>query len=156
MWYWRFLTEQCSLIGLKKTMLYIKESQNLLIINNKNVNLIFKFWEAWKVDITIKICDAGYHWANWNEQSLNILKVGLHAKMRMIMTCIWWDCKEVIYYELLQKNQVINSWKVDITIKMCNASDLWVNWNGKLLKICQELVSFIRENLKEKFFVFTF
>jgi len=27
------------------------------------------------------------------------------------MLCIWWDCKGIVYYELLPQNQTINSEK---------------------------------------------
>ena len=46
-------------------------------------------------------------WGKQNEPPPTTPKAGLHPKK--VMLCIWWDCKGVIYYELLPENQTINS-----------------------------------------------
>jgi len=48
-------------------------------------------------------------WGKWNEPLLATPKVGLHPKK--IMLCVWWDWKGILYYELLPKNEMINSKK---------------------------------------------
>jgi len=45
----------------------------------------------------------------WNEPSLAIPKADLHPKK--VMLCVWWDWKEILYYELLPNNETINSEK---------------------------------------------
>ena len=45
-------------------------------------------------------------WGKRNEPPPTTPKAGLHPKKVM---CIWWDWKGVLYYELLQDNQTINS-----------------------------------------------
>jgi len=44
-----------------------------------------------------------------NESPLATPKAGLHPKM--VMLCIWWDWKGILYYELLPNNETINSEK---------------------------------------------
>ena len=46
-------------------------------------------------------------WGKRNELPPTTPKAGLHPKK--VMFCIWWDWKEVLYYELLPENQTINS-----------------------------------------------
>ena len=48
-------------------------------------------------------------WGKRNEPSLVTPKAGLHPKK--IMLCVWWDWKEILYYELLPNNETINSEK---------------------------------------------
>ena len=45
-------------------------------------------------------------WGKRNEPPPTPPKARLHPK---VMLCIWWDWKGVLYYELLLKNQTINS-----------------------------------------------
>ena len=44
---------------------------------------------------------------NWNETLPTTSKASLHPKM--VMLCIWWNRKRILYYELLLENQKINS-----------------------------------------------
>ena len=46
-------------------------------------------------------------WGKRNEPPPTTPKAGLHPKK--VMLCIWWDWKEVLYYELLPEDQMINS-----------------------------------------------
>ena len=46
-------------------------------------------------------------WSNRNEPPPTTPKTGLHPKK--MMSCICWDWKGVLYYELLLENQTINS-----------------------------------------------
>lgn len=46
-------------------------------------------------------------WSKRGEAPQTTAKDGLHPKK--VMLCIWWDCKGVVYYELLPPNQTINS-----------------------------------------------
>ena len=55
-----------------------------------------------------------YNNMNWkrlcgkrNELPPTTPKASLHPKK--VMLCLWWDCKGVLYYELLPENQMINS-----------------------------------------------
>ena len=45
-------------------------------------------------------------WGKRNEPPLTIPKAGLHPKK--VMLCICWDCKGVLYYELLLENKMTN------------------------------------------------
>ena len=47
------------------------------------------------------------HGAGPNEPTPSTQKPSLHPKM--VILCIWWDWKGVLYYELLLENQTINS-----------------------------------------------
>ena len=42
-----------------------------------------------------------------NEPPPTTPKAGLHPKK--VMSCMWWDLKGVLYYELLPESQMINS-----------------------------------------------
>ena len=46
-------------------------------------------------------------WLNPGETPIPTPKPGLHPKKAML--CIWWDCRGVIYWELLGSNQTIDS-----------------------------------------------
>ena len=46
-------------------------------------------------------------WGKRNEPPPITPKASFHPKKMML--CIWWDWKEVLYYELLPENQTINS-----------------------------------------------
>ena len=45
-------------------------------------------------------------WGNWSEPPPTTPKASLHPKM--VMLCIWWDWKGVLYAELLPENQTIS------------------------------------------------
>ena len=45
-------------------------------------------------------------WGNWSEPLPTTPKASLHPKM--VMLCIWWDWKGVLYSELLPENQTIS------------------------------------------------
>ena len=47
-------------------------------------------------------------WDKWNEPSPTTSKPSLHPK-KVMMLCIWWNWKGVLYYELLLESQRINS-----------------------------------------------
>ena len=44
-------------------------------------------------------------WGKCNEPLPTIPRAGLHTKK--VMLCIWWDWREVLYYELLLENQTV-------------------------------------------------
>jgi histone-lysine N-methyltransferase SETMAR len=46
-------------------------------------------------------------WGRQGERPLPTPKVELHQKK--VMLCIWWDWKGILYYDLLPRNQTINS-----------------------------------------------
>jgi histone-lysine N-methyltransferase SETMAR len=46
-------------------------------------------------------------WGRQGERPLSTPKAELHQKK--VMLCIWWDWKEILYYNLLPRNQTINS-----------------------------------------------
>jgi histone-lysine N-methyltransferase SETMAR len=46
-------------------------------------------------------------WGRQGERPLLTPKAELHQKK--VMLCIWWDWKEILYYDLLPRNQTINS-----------------------------------------------
>lgn len=46
-------------------------------------------------------------WSNRGEPVQTIAKPGLTAKK--VLLCVWWDCKGIIYYELLPSGQTLNS-----------------------------------------------
>jgi len=56
---------------------------------------------------------------------LTALKAGLHTKK--VMLYIWWNWKDIVYYELLPHNQTINSDKILFPIRPIKGSILW-NW----------------------------
>jgi histone-lysine N-methyltransferase SETMAR len=45
-------------------------------------------------------------WGRQGERPLSTPKAELHQK---VMLCIWWDWKGILYYDLLPRNQTINS-----------------------------------------------
>ena len=67
-------------------------------------------------------------WGKWNEPPPATLKASLHLKKVM---CIWWDWKGVLYYEILQENQMIKS-------KYCSKLD---QLRAALDEKCPELCS---------------
>ena len=48
-------------------------------------------------------------WCQVDEAPQTIAKAGLHPKK--VMLCVWWDCKGIVYYELLPPNETIDSTK---------------------------------------------
>jgi histone-lysine N-methyltransferase SETMAR len=46
-------------------------------------------------------------WGRQGERPLSTPKAELHQKS--VMLCIWWDWKGILYYDLLPRNQTINS-----------------------------------------------
>jgi len=48
-------------------------------------------------------------WGKKDKPPQTAPKQNIHAKK--VMLCIWWDCKEIVYCELLSQNQTINSEK---------------------------------------------
>jgi len=42
-------------------------------------------------------------WEKKDKLPQTTLKQNIHAKK--VMLCIWWDCKGIVYYELLPQNQ---------------------------------------------------
>jgi len=46
-------------------------------------------------------------WRKLNESDQTVTKPGLHA--RKILLSVWWDCKGILYFELLPKDQTINA-----------------------------------------------
>lgn len=54
-------------------------------------------------------------WSAKRSEPQTVAKAGLHPKK--VMLCIWWDCKGVVYFELLKHNETINS------VKYCQQLD---------------------------------
>jgi histone-lysine N-methyltransferase SETMAR len=46
-------------------------------------------------------------WGRQDERPLSIPKAELHQKKAML--CFWWDWKGILYYDLLRRNQTINT-----------------------------------------------
>ena len=54
------------------------------------------------------------------EATTTTSKASLHPKK--VLLCIWWDWKGVLYYELLMKNQMINSKKYHFEVDQLKAA----------------------------------
>ena len=80
---------------------------------------VILYWDIWKCSVLKQIVPSDemwilYNnverkrlWGKWNEPPPSTSKTYLHPKE--VMLYIWWDWNGVLYYELLQKNQTINS-----------------------------------------------
>ena len=55
------------------------------------------------------------HWSPKGETSLTVAKPDLHQNKMML--CYWWDCKSIVYFELLKSDETINA------DKYCNQLD---------------------------------
>jgi len=82
---------------------------NLLL--KRNENCPFLKWmiigdEKWVVYNNVQ---RKRSWGKKDKLPQITSKQNIHAKK--VMLCIWWDCKGIMYYELLSQNQTINSEK---------------------------------------------
>ena len=79
-----------SLLKRNENVLFLKQivtgDEKWILYNNVE-------WKSW--------------WGKWNEPPPTTPKASLQPKM--VMLCVWWDWKGVLYYELLPENRTINS-----------------------------------------------
>ena len=69
-------------------------------------------------------------WSKRGEPPSTTPKAGLHPKK--VMLCIWWNWKEIVYYELLSNNETIDS------DKYCSQLD---KLKVEITKKCPELIN---------------
>jgi histone-lysine N-methyltransferase SETMAR len=72
--------------------------------SNNFLNQIVTGDEKWVLYIS---CHRKHQWLGSGEHALPEAKDDLHP--RKVMLCVWWDCRGIVYYELLEHNMTITS-----------------------------------------------
>ena len=62
---------------------------------------IISFW------LLLILTDAARNFSKWDEPAQSTSKADIHQKQ--VMLSVWWDVKGIVYFELLPRNQSINS-----------------------------------------------
>ena len=114
----------------KKNLLDCISLYDFLLKHNKNVPFLKQIVTGDETWILYNNVEWKRLWGKQNEPPPTTPKAGLHPKK--VMLCIWWDWKEVLHYELLLENQMINY------NKYCSQLD---QLKAALHKKCPELVN---------------
>ena len=75
---------------------------NSLLKRNENISFLKQIVMGDEKWILYNNVERKRLWGKWNEPPQTTPKAGLHPKK--VMLCIQWDCKGVLYYELLPEN----------------------------------------------------